>query len=243
MSATPKPALPLYREIANQLAADIVAGKYPLNAVLPGEIELAASFSMSRHTAREAMKILEQDGLITRKRRVGSVVVARRPLQKYHQRVQTADDLLQYRQASRLRITHVAHAQLQGQAAQQLAVPEGSAGIQLKGLRFQPGSDRPFAYSEIYLLAVRGSSRLPTLARAFAFLLKRLDAGNLKGVEQTMSAENATAELAEALQIEPGLATFKTVRTYIDNTDTPIVTALNWHPGDSFLYSTRLTRS
>ena len=54
----------LYQRIAEEIAAAIVAGRYPLGTRLPGERDLAEEFSVSRPTIREAMIALEIRGLI-----------------------------------------------------------------------------------------------------------------------------------------------------------------------------------
>jgi GntR family transcriptional repressor for pyruvate dehydrogenase complex len=58
------PPRKLYQRIAEEIAAAIAAGRYPLGTRLPGERDLAEEFSVSRPTIREAMIALEIRGLI-----------------------------------------------------------------------------------------------------------------------------------------------------------------------------------
>ncbi len=48
-----------------ELAGDIVAGRLPPGAVLPREVALAERFDISRGVAREALRALEERGLVT----------------------------------------------------------------------------------------------------------------------------------------------------------------------------------
>lgn len=62
----------LYQQVADQLRADITAGKYEVNSRLPAERLMAAEFDVSRPTIREAIIALEIGGLV--EVRVGSGV-------------------------------------------------------------------------------------------------------------------------------------------------------------------------
>ena len=57
----------------------IQKGTWPKGEKLPGEIELAASFGVSRNIMREALKILENFGVLDAKNGVGTFVSQRAP--------------------------------------------------------------------------------------------------------------------------------------------------------------------
>ena len=54
-----------YFTLMEQLKEDILSGRIQAGEKLPSENELAASFSISRHTVRKALSILENEGYIT----------------------------------------------------------------------------------------------------------------------------------------------------------------------------------
>lgn len=54
----------LWKQIADALAAELVAGRYPAGSKLPTEPELMARFRVGRHTLRQAMAALEEQGLV-----------------------------------------------------------------------------------------------------------------------------------------------------------------------------------
>jgi len=54
----------VWRQIGESLANDIRNRLYAAGEQLPPESELAAKFSVNRHTIRRAMSVLEQDGLV-----------------------------------------------------------------------------------------------------------------------------------------------------------------------------------
>lgn len=60
--------------VVDALSARLAAGEYPRGSRLPSERQLAASLQVARNTLREALDILEQRGLITRRAGAGSYV-------------------------------------------------------------------------------------------------------------------------------------------------------------------------
>ena len=63
-----------YAALAQSLLHDIESGRYPVGSLLPTEIELVEQFGLSRHTVREAIRQLQQVGLVTRRKGVGTRV-------------------------------------------------------------------------------------------------------------------------------------------------------------------------
>jgi len=70
----------LYLEIIDLLMEDIRSEKYPPGSKLPSEEHLAHVLSVSRVTLREALRILEEDGMIVRRHGRGTFVLDRRTL-------------------------------------------------------------------------------------------------------------------------------------------------------------------
>jgi DNA-binding transcriptional regulator YhcF (GntR family) len=68
----PKP--PRYKALSSLLREQIIAGRYPPDSRLPSEHQLAARFSVSRVTARQAIQVLERERLVRRIRGSGTYV-------------------------------------------------------------------------------------------------------------------------------------------------------------------------
>ncbi len=65
---------PLYQTIKEHIKNDIYHGKYHAHDQLPSENDIAATFNVSRITSKRVLNDLEQEGLIYRKRGLGSFV-------------------------------------------------------------------------------------------------------------------------------------------------------------------------
>ena len=66
--------LPLYHQLAEQLFADIRAGRYAPGTRIPSEHQLAETFKLGRPTVRQATDALIQRGILTRRRGSGTYV-------------------------------------------------------------------------------------------------------------------------------------------------------------------------
>lgn len=72
--AVSEKGIPAYQRIAAHLMEKVRAGQYAIGSRLPGELELREQFGVSRHTIREALRLLETGGYVSRTKGVGTVV-------------------------------------------------------------------------------------------------------------------------------------------------------------------------
>ncbi|MFD2044162.1 GntR family transcriptional regulator [Ornithinibacillus salinisoli] len=64
----------LYLQVIDEIKRDIENGSYKAKQKLPSEFELAKNLGVSRATLREALRILEEDNVVTRRHGVGTFV-------------------------------------------------------------------------------------------------------------------------------------------------------------------------
>ncbi|WP_421724384.1 FadR/GntR family transcriptional regulator [Bauldia sp.] len=72
------PASAIHARLAHDIGRQIVSGNIREGEVLPGEAELAARYKVSRQAIREGLKVLAAKGMITARRRAGTIVTPRR---------------------------------------------------------------------------------------------------------------------------------------------------------------------
>ncbi len=73
----------LYRKVADDLRASIVAGEYPAGTRLPSESDLADRYSVSRGTIRQAFAALRADGVIASRCGARRIVLGGPQLQSF----------------------------------------------------------------------------------------------------------------------------------------------------------------
>jgi GntR family transcriptional regulator len=71
--------LPLYEAVKRHLSEAILLGRWTPGAVLPSEVALARTFGVAVGTVRRALSELTAEGLLTRRRKTGTVVTGRSP--------------------------------------------------------------------------------------------------------------------------------------------------------------------
>jgi len=75
-----KGALPLYVQLRNLIGERIEKNVYLPGQLIPGENELQLQFGISRITARQALALLEREGLVKRERGIGTTVLRKQIL-------------------------------------------------------------------------------------------------------------------------------------------------------------------
>ena len=72
-------AAPLYEGVKRQISEAILLGQWAPGTVLPGEVALAQLFGVAVGTVRRALMDLTAEGLLSRRRKTGTVVTGRMP--------------------------------------------------------------------------------------------------------------------------------------------------------------------
>lgn len=138
---------PLYVAIAEAIQKRIAQGEYLVGSRLPSEPELAADFSVSRGTLREAMSVLEKGGQIIRRHGVGSfvgqpakVVAGMEKLESLTATIRRAGFIAEDR------ILKIDATTVTGDVAEKLQVPEGSRAYRIESLRLADGIPVIYCY-------------------------------------------------------------------------------------------------
>jgi len=79
MPLNPQSPLPLYRQLAERIQADISEGIYSVDTKIPSENVLATHYRIGRPTVRQATDLLVRKGQLVRRRGSGTFVCEPRP--------------------------------------------------------------------------------------------------------------------------------------------------------------------
>ncbi|MEU0531180.1 GntR family transcriptional regulator [Amycolatopsis tolypomycina] len=215
---------PLYFQVSRQLQAAIADGRLPAGARLGNEVDLAASLRLSRPTIRQAIQTLVNQGLLVRRRGVGTQVVrtkVARPLRLSS----LFDDLagLGGKPESAVLVNQVEEAG--AEVGELLEAPGLTHVRRLKRLRSADGE--PLALMNNYLPDGVLDPADDELRERGLYQLLRSAGVRLHAAEQHIGARLATEEDAELLDEQPGAALLTTQRTTYD--DTGRVVEYGWH--------------
>ena len=259
---TPAPTQgqPRYLQIAAELKRAIASGQYPVGARLPTELELCERFEISRFTAREAVRVLASAGLITRRQRAGTVVIATPDEARYTHDAASVRDLFQYAIDTELRLVYVGKVALDKDRARQFGAAVGDEWVYAIGVRLEvPGgrangapaakdraaaAPRPICVTRLFLNPVlKGiEARLRERRTAVYALIERDYKVSIERVEQDLQGTLLDADDAANLGAEPGSAALRIVRRYFDAAERLLEVAENIHPADRFTYRMNLRK-
>jgi len=244
-SAGPAPGVPRYQQVADELMAHIAQGVHPIGSRLPTEMELAERYRVSRHTVREALRQVRDAGLITRRRRAGTEVVARTPPASYRQPTNSIRDFLQYAENAQLSRLRTSRITCTPALARLLECQPGHSWLRVTSLRNIPGDPLPIclttAYVDTELVGI--DQRLDRLDGPISALLEQVYGVRIARIDQTIDAVRLTRQQARLLQAAAGGPALRAVRRYYDDRGRLLELSTALHPGDRFSYVTSLVRS
>lgn len=229
---------PRYVQLATTLMREIESGQYPVGALLPTEFELCEQFGVSRFTVREAVKLLVQQGLITRQPGVGSRVQAAPVDARYTQTMSGLADLQQYAGETTLVIERKALVELTPTLARQLQTSPRETWLHVEGLRFARDEHLPICHTEVYIAPrLRSVASLPTRTQRPIYAILEDEFGvKITRVEQEIAAVTLNSAMAARLKAPARSAGLWVCRRYFDERGDLIEQAHNTHPADRFTY-------
>lgn len=238
------PARPRYRRIADELTGKIGAGTYAVGHLLPTELELCAKYRASRSTVREALRILRDAGLISRRRRTGTEVVARTAPVSYRQPTDSVGDLLRYAEETRITILSERRILCDAALARQLECKIGHAWFRVVSLRAVPGDPRPICMTTSYVDANLPDieKRLGAVSGPISAMLEQVYGIRIARIDQSIQAMSLSRRQAELLHAEAGSPALRAVRRYYQADGALIEVSSAMHPADRFQYVTSLIR-
>lgn len=232
-------AKPRYKELADELREEILSGHYH-GDTFPTESDLCKRYGVSRFTVREALRSLQTEGLISRRRGSGtSIQPAAARGGALHQPLSNVAEILQYARNTRASFERLSDGPLPRTVAEQLGLLAGGRWTRFQGLRRSAESTEPLALTVAYVhesLAMIVDRIDPTEDTIFK-QIERLAKINFVKVTQDIQAIAANAEVAKALGIVKRAPCLRILRCYHDATNRILEISASHHPGDRFAYS------
>ena len=222
--------IPLYYQLAELLRERIRSGVLGSGDQVPSERDLMQAYHLSRNTVRQAMGILESEGLIVRDQGHGTFVS--NLTNTFHYMLDTFIenyDLLR----------RAGYAPAMQQVSTQKVIPPE---IVSRALRLQNGEaaichtmifyadERPAMYTQDYLpVRVVGEDNLPTGGERFWEYLDRYSGKQVEYVLIDISPVEAAGKIAAAFLVPPGSPILLFKETFLDETQSvPIAFSLNY---------------
>jgi len=229
--------VPLYHQLAAQLKDAVANGVLPKGAFLDNELDLADRWQVSRPTVRRAIQELVDDGLLVRRRGVGTQVVndqVRRPFTLSS----LFDDLSAAGREPRTEVLELTTVAAPDDVAVSLDLPTGTEVVHV--VRLRSAGDRRLAVIRNWLIRdIADGLTAEQLTSRGLYALLREQGVRPHYAHQRLGATAATADEAAALGLEPGAPLVTMHRVMQDDTGRVVEVADSVY--DAAHYSVEMT--
>lgn len=142
---------PRYKAIADELKAEIRQGRFPIGGLLPSEGELGERFDVGRHTIRDAVRVLVEDGLVLRRPGDGTKVVATARQRSFVKVISNFDQWNNLPDGTTRRNVIAENIVADSELAATIQCGFGAALFHIRSLRFPCSATVPISAMDIYV--------------------------------------------------------------------------------------------
>ena len=235
-----------YEVVAKDLMEGISSGRFPVGTLLPTELELCDLYAVSRHTVRAAITQLQNQGLVSRRKRVGTRVESATPVGGYSQSLASVSDLVHLAETQVRRIQNVLHFVADIALAKRLGLTPGEHYFRVSSIRVDQNNPRaPLCWTdvyaqEIYAGVVELAEQHPD--ELIAALIEQHFGRYIDVVDQHVRAVLLSAEVSKSLNADVGSPGLNILRQYRDREGAVMVVSETTHPQDRFTLVSQMRR-
>lgn len=222
--------------IAAELTGEIMAGRHAVGERFPSEPELRARFGVGRHTIREALKLLTEQGLVGRRRKTGTFVLSTSPVSPYVHSLRDLKGLLDFAESTKLQVSHVGGVSSESKLLAGFDDIPAGRWLRIAGLRLVRSGEGPLCWAEI-LVPERFSPPRERLVGSSATIYEETMAHNgfrLEYVEQEVTASLLPTAMLPMFGIEGDAAALLVKRRYVAHTGETFEVSHNLYPANRY---------
>ncbi|MDB5575544.1 MAG: putative Transcriptional regulator, GntR family protein [Bradyrhizobium sp.] len=222
--------------IAAELSAEIETGRYAVGSRFPTEPELRQRFGVGRHTIREALKLLTEQGLVGRRRKTGTFILATSPVSPYVHSLRDLKGLLDFAETTVLQVKHVGGVSAETKLLSGFDDIPNGRWLRVAGLRLVRGEDAPLCWSEILVPERFAPPREQIVASPMAIYEQTMahNGFRLEYVEQEVTASLLPAAMMSLLGVESDSAALLVKRRYVAHTGETFEVSHNLYPANRY---------
>jgi GntR family transcriptional regulator, phosphonate transport system regulatory protein len=214
----------LWRLVADGIERGIAEGRFAAGEKLPGEMEIAETYRVNRHTVRRALATLAERGLVRAERGSGTYVETQRLAYPLRSRTRFSEIVGAGGREPRGQLIDASEEIATRELARQLGLKSGAPLIRIEALRF---ADRmPICVSTSWLSADRFPEAGAVFAsvRSMTTLLAHYGVRDYRRASTRITAGIVDATDAARLDLTLGRPILVVDSTDVDTDDKPLVT-------------------
>jgi GntR family transcriptional regulator len=233
--------IPLYYQVETVLRNKIFSGELPPAFTLPSEDALAQEYQVSRITIRQALSLLEKDGLVIRKRGKGTFVSEGVAIPESPKWNGSIEDLILMGIKTTTELLDLSKIDPPEIIKQRLKLTDGQV-VRIEKIRLVEQS--PFSYVINYLpLEIGRKINSDDLAIKPLLMILEDNLGVVAArAEQTVEATIADSRVASLLDIRVGDPLLKVERVVYDPNQRPIEYVSVLYRADKYFFTVKLKR-
>lgn len=234
---------PQYALLAQALLRGIGAGDFPVGSLLPTEAELCRQYSVSRITARAALRELQVRGMVSRRAGIGTRVEQALAEERFVHVSDSVEDLLQFTAETRFRLVSGRLLAADAALAAELQCGVGQQLFEAVGLRTRERSTA-LCLTRLYfpsLFAAVGE-RLEGHRGSVMLLLEQMFGVHLAEMRQVIEAAHLRAGDARLLGAKPREAALVTRRWHLGEGGRLLIASVSLYPHRRYSYALRMRR-
>jgi DNA-binding GntR family transcriptional regulator len=231
---------PRYMALADEIGRAIGEGAYPVGSLLPSEAEMCERHKVSRHTVREATRVLQELGLVARHQGLGTRIQSAKTPARYVLAMDAIPDLWEYVKNTELKVVRRKLIKAKD-ALTPLPIEDAERWRLIEAIRYAR-SGEPIAWKQVYIdarydavAAEIGKRTVPIYS-----LIEQRYGVTTEKVRQEVSAMAIPAEAARALKVKSGSSGLAILRHYLDSDERVFEVTMSIYPADRFRYSVEL---
>jgi GntR family transcriptional regulator len=234
---------PAYQRIADHLQARIETGEIEAGSMLPPERTLCQEYAVSRMTLRQACGLLEQEGLIERRRGSGTFVSPKK-MRKRQQEMRGFTEEIRARggnPSSRLLAFRTIDPELATRDF--LALPVGALVYQIERLRLNDGVPLALENVEVPCHLCPNLDRFDLATQSLYAILEENYGLTLSHCFEEISAARSTPRLRRMLALPASTPVLAIQRRTFTTNHTPVELASTIYRGDLYSAMVRSVRA
>ena len=225
-----------YGTLAAALTDDISSGRYKIGSPIPTEKDLCNLYGYSRHTVRQALNKLKEQGLISSHAGIGTLVKGVPDSPKFLNGISNVAELLQFTSSTRMHVVSRRRLVADEAHANLLHCYPGDKWMLITYLRKVPGDRLPMGYCMVY---IRGEyadavANIKTIEGSISALVEKHNGVRINEIQQEITAAPLPAAVAESVMAPDGQPALKITRHFLDVDSKMIQVSIGYYPCDRY---------
>jgi GntR family transcriptional regulator len=234
----PQRALPKYLLVKATLL-DWLRREFAPGAKLPPELELCRSFGVSRITVRQALQLMEKEGLVVREQGRGTFYQGEPSPTEPAGLSSLLESVMKYREGAFARLVRKAVVPATPRIAERLRIPAGSRVVTIERVAGEDGAPVLFVVAFLpYEIGAKVLDDVGELQRPkpIVSILQDKYGVQITSVLQTITAALADPTVASLLELEIGAPVLEVERTYLGADAQPVNFSMAFYRTDRYRF-------